>query len=100
MQKDDTEAVRWWRFAAGKGFTPAQHSLGKILSGGGQGVRSNKVQAYTWLGLSAAQGDEEAGRQGTFLSKQLAPAELMNAKKLVQQWKPARGISTDKKVIQ
>ena len=97
VSKDDTAAASWWRLAATQGFSPAQHSLGKILSGGGQGVRIDKTQAYMWFALSAAQGDEEAGRQGTFLSKQLAPAELMNAKQLVQQWKPARGISTDKK---
>lgn len=91
VPKDDTEAVRWWRFAAGKGFVPAQHSLGKILSGGGQGVRPAKVQAYMWLALSAAQGDQEAGRQRDILSKQLMPAEIMHAKQLVDQWKPDRG---------
>ena len=90
VPKDDPEAVRWWRLAADKGFAPAQHSLGKILSGGGQGVRSDKIQAYMWLALSAAQGDEEAGRQGHILSKQLKPAEITNAKQLVKQWKPSR----------
>ena len=90
VPKDDTEAVRWWRLAAAQGFAPAQHSLGKILSGGGQGVPTDKTQAYMWLALSAAQGDEEAGRQGNILSKQLKPAEMTNAKKLVNQWKPSR----------
>jgi TPR repeat protein len=90
VPKDDKEAAGWWRLAATQGFAPAQHSLGKILSGGGQGVRTDKTQAYMWLALSAAQGDEEASRQGNLLSKQLKPAEVTNAKKLVQQWKPAR----------
>lgn len=90
VPKDDTEAARWWRLAAAQGFAPAQHSLGKILSGGGQGVPTDKTQAYMWLTLSAAQGDEEAGRQGDILSKQLKPAEMTNAKKLVNQWKPSR----------
>jgi uncharacterized protein len=94
VQKDDREAVRWWRFAAGKGFSPAQHSLGKILAGGGQGVRPDKVQAYMWLALSAAQGDQEAGRQGDILFKQLTRVEIMNAKQLIKQWKPDRGNST------
>jgi len=89
VPKDDTEAVRWWRLAADKGFAPAQHSLGKILSGGGQDVRPDKIHAYMWLALSAAQGDEEAGRQGDLLSKQLKPAEMTTAKKLVKQWKPS-----------
>lgn len=100
VQKDDREAVRWWRVAAGKGFSPAQHSLGKILSGGGQGVRPDKVQAYMWLALSAAQGDQEAGRQGDILSRQLTRVEIMNAKQLVNQWKPDRGNSTAKGLLQ
>ncbi|OGW49002.1 MAG: hypothetical protein A2V62_05915 [Nitrospirae bacterium RBG_19FT_COMBO_58_9] len=100
VPKDDTEAVRWWRLAAEKGFAPAQHSLGKLLAGGGQGVPSDKVQAYTWLLLAAAQGDEEAGRQSDILSKQLKPAEITNAKKLVKQWKPARASVTANKIAQ
>jgi TPR repeat protein len=100
VPKDDREAARWWRLAASQGFAPAQHSLGKILSGGGQGVRSDKTQAYMWLALSAAQGDEEAGRQSEILSKQLKPAEMMNAKKMVKQWKPTKASVTVNKIAQ
>jgi hypothetical protein len=95
--KDDKEAARWWRLAAAQGFAPAQHSLGKILSGGAQGVRTDKVHAYMWLALSAAQGDREAARQRDLLSKQLKPAEMTAAKKLVKQWKPTRaGVKVNK----
>jgi len=100
VPKDDTEASRWWRLAADKGFAPAQHSLGKILSGGGQGVPTDKTQAYMWLALSATQGDEEAGRQGDILSKQLKPAEMTKAMKLVNQWKPSRTSGTINKIAQ
>lgn len=100
VPKDDREAVRWWRLAADKGFVPAQHSLGKILSVGGQGVPSDKIQAYMWLVLSAAQGDEEAGRQGDILSKQMKPAEMTNARKLVKQWKPSGASVTVNKIAQ
>jgi len=100
VPKDDKEAARWWRLAGAQGFAPAQHSLGKILSGGGQGLPTDKTQAYMWLALSAAQGDEEAGQQSTLLSKQLKPAEMMAAKKLVKQWKPARASVTVNKIVQ
>ena len=100
VPKDDREAVWWWRLAADKGFVPAQHSLGKILSGGGQGVPADKPHAYMWLMLSAGQGDAEAGRQGDLLSKQLKPAELTSAKKLVTQWKPARASVTVNRITQ
>jgi len=98
VPKDDREAVRWWRLAADRGFAPAQHSLGKILAGGGQGVSADKPQAYMWLMLSAAQGDEEAGRQADILSKQLKPSEVTSIKKLVNQWKPTRASTTVNKV--
>jgi TPR repeat protein len=100
MPKNDTEAARWWQLAAAQGFAPAQHSLGKILSGGAQGIRSDKVQAYMWLALSAAQGDEEAGRQGDILSKQLKPAEVTAVKKLVKQWKPTKASVVNNKILQ
>ena len=100
VPKDDREAARWWRLAATQGFAPAQHSLGEMLSGGGQGVPTDTTQAYMWLVLSAAQGDEEAGRQGEILSKHLKPAELTTAKKLVKQWKPSRASITNNKIMQ
>jgi hypothetical protein len=53
-----------------------------------------------WLALSAAQGDEEAGRQGKILSKLLKPAEMTNAKKLVKQWKPSRANVMNNKFVQ
>jgi len=90
VPKDDREAVWWWRLAADKGFVPSQHSLGKVLAKGGQGVPADKPHAYMWLMLSAAQGDEEAARQGDLLAKQLKPSEVAHAKKLVGQWKPVR----------
>jgi TPR repeat protein len=100
VPKDDREAVWWWRLAADKGFVPAQHSLGKILAGGAQGVPADKPHAYMWLMLSAAQGDEEAGRQGDLLAKQLGPSEVANAKKQVNQWKPTRARVTVNKIAQ
>jgi TPR repeat protein len=98
VPKDDREAVWWWRLAADKGFSPAQHSLGKILAGGGQGVPVDRPQAYMWLMLAAAQGDEEAARQGDLLAKQLGPSEVANAKKMINQWKPTRARVTVEKV--
>jgi TPR repeat protein len=99
VPKDDREAARWWLLAAAQGFAPAQHSLGKLLSGGGQGVATDKPRAYMWLALSAAQGDEEAGRQGNLLSKQVKPAEIARAKWLVKQWKPTRASVTVNKIV-
>jgi TPR repeat protein len=100
LPKDDREAAKWWQLAASQGFAPAQHSLGKILSGGGQGVRSDRIQAYMWLALSAAQGDGEASRQSNLLAKQLGPSEMAQAKKLITQWKPIVARTKVNKILQ
>ena len=83
-----------------KGLLLRNIAWGSYSQGGGQGVPSDKIHAYMWLALSAAQGDEEAGRQGDILSKQLKPAEMMNAKKLLKQWKPSRASIMVKKIVQ
>ena len=53
-----------------------------------------------WLVLSATQGDEEAARESELLSKQLKPADVTTAKKLVKQWKPSRASVTVNKIKQ
>lgn len=88
--KNEKEAVRWWHSGAAQGFAPAQNSLGEALASGNRGVPPDKIQAYVWLGLSAAQGNQEADQQRTVLSKQLKPDEVAKAKRLIKEWKPTR----------
>jgi len=90
VPKNEKEAVRWWYSAAAQGFAPAQNSLGQALATGGKGVPQDKIQAYLWLTLSARQGDQEAEQQRAALSKQLTPAQLTKAKRLIKEWKPTR----------
>ncbi|HXH86067.1 tetratricopeptide repeat protein [Petrachloros mirabilis] len=90
VSKNEKEAVRWWYSAAAQGFAPAQNSLGLALATGGKGVPQDMIQAYLWLTLSAGQGDQEAEQQRTELSKQLKPAQLTKAKRLIKEWKPTR----------
>ncbi len=51
---DDAEAVKWFRKAAMQGHTMAQRNLGSMYSGGGKGVRKDKVEAYAWVLLADA----------------------------------------------
>ena len=94
VPKDEKEALRWWQSAAAQGFPPAQHSLGKVLARGEQGVLPDKVQAYVWFALSAAQGNEEARQERDALAKQLTPAQVTKAKQLIKQWKPVNTVVT------
>lgn len=94
VPKSEKEAVRWWELAAAQGFPPAQHSLGKVLARGEQGVLPDKVQAYVWFALSAAQGNEEARQERDALAKQLTPVQITKVKQLIKQWKPVSTVET------
>ena len=55
IEKDATEAVKWFRAAAEQGDADAQNSL-YVRYYDGDGVEKNSEEAFKWLKLSAAQG--------------------------------------------
>ena len=54
-QKDDAEAVEWYRKAAEQGHADAQFTLAELY-GTGRGVQENPVEAVKWLREAAKQG--------------------------------------------
>ncbi len=87
VPQDDTEAVRWYRLAADQGYAKAQSNLG-LMYEYGEGVPQDDVQARMWLNLAAAQGDELARINRDRLTKQMTPAQLVEAQRLAREWKP------------
>ena len=61
MERDDTEAVRWYRRAAEQGDVLAQYNLGWMYENG-RGVGRDRVEAVRWYRLAAEQGDADAQR--------------------------------------
>jgi hypothetical protein len=59
VQKDDKEAVNWFRRAAEQGDIAAQFNLGVMFSEG-QGVPQDYSEAMKWFRLAADQGDAQA----------------------------------------
>jgi TPR repeat protein len=53
------EAVKFFRIAAEKGDSRAQHCLGVMLNKG-QGVKQNYEESFKWLNLAAKQGFSQA----------------------------------------
>jgi TPR repeat protein len=53
------EAVKFFRIAAEKGDSRAQHCLGVMLNKG-QGVNKNYEESFKWLNLAAKQGFSQA----------------------------------------
>ncbi len=70
---------------ARKGHSEAQYYLGQMFYQG-LGVTKNKVKAYAWLNLSAAQGNDHAGLIRNQLAIELSPVDLEQAQKLSLQY--------------
>jgi hypothetical protein len=54
----------------------------------GQGVPHDIVQAYKWYSLAAMNGDKPAAELRDASAKEMTPAQIAEAQKLVQEWKP------------
>ncbi|TVQ84000.1 MAG: sel1 repeat family protein [Micavibrio sp.] len=91
MAQDDEKAVKWWRKAAGQGYTLAQYYLG-WMHDEGRGVIQDDVEAYFWCYL-AAESEHETGHKRAaelrdIIAKRLSQKELMDAQKRAREWQP------------
>ena len=85
--KDYQQALRWFRLAADQGEALAQTKIA-IMYDEGQGVSKNFVQAYKWYSLAATNGDKPAPQLRDLLANHMTPAQIAEAQKLAQEWKP------------
>ncbi len=85
---DPATAVRWYRRAAAQGEPVAQLNLGDLY-GRGLGVPRDLVQAYLWLSLAANQGRLWPDLRRQEIAAAMTPAQLAEAKRLVEAWRPA-----------
>ncbi len=87
VSKNYQQALRWFRLAADQGEALAQTKIA-IMYDEGQGVPKNIVQAYKWYSLAAMNGDKPAPLILNLLANQMTPAQIAEAQKLAQEWKP------------
>ena len=80
-------ALFWFGRAAEQGDARAFAKLG-WMSAQGRGMLQDFVQAHKWYNLSAAQGEPGAAEARDALAKQMTPAQIAEAQKLAQEWKP------------
>ena len=88
-RRDYATAVRLIRPLAEQGDTNAQYKLG-VFYDNGLGVPQDKIRAYMWLNLSAAQGREGAAAFRDLIARRMTPAQKEEAQKLTREWKPNR----------
>jgi uncharacterized protein len=95
VPRDHKEAARLYLLAANQGYARAQNDIGFML-GFGEGIPSrDDVEAYKWLAL-AIQGYtvrnadrlEQAKKDLATLATRMAAAEIAEAKRRVEAFKP------------
>lgn len=85
--QSDQMALFWFRPAAEQGHALAFAKLG-WMSAQGRGVLQDFIQAHKWYNLAAANGHGKAAEYRDALAKQMTPAQIAEAQKLAQEWKP------------
>ena len=82
MHNDDhAEALSWYRLAAEQGYALAQHNLG-VMYARGEGVPQDFVQAFAWLNLAAAQGNDSAIEAKNLTQPIMTTAQILQAQEL------------------
>jgi len=90
VDKDDAEAVRWYRAAAEQGHSAAGFNLA-LMYATGHGIPQDYVESYKWFNIAAAEGDREAAKGIDRLTSHMTPEQLAKAKSLAAAWKPCKG---------
>ena len=99
--KPDGKSLTWLCLAANQGHTLAQEELGDLhVLNLGQAwreaglVKLDRVRAYMWHSLAAANSDGRAGYRPRplyirdNLADQMSPAQIAEAERLAAEWKP------------
>ena len=74
--------------AAARGDPAAQTELGGIIAYG-ELLPQDYIEAYKWLALAAAQGNETARFRRDAVASELSPEQLTEAERRVREWQPA-----------
>ena len=80
-----TDAAKWFRLSAEKGFPASQWRLGQLYIHGA-GVPKDCIQAYAWLTLSAQQGWATANHDKQKLCIEMLPEQINEANRLAAEY--------------
>ena len=82
--ENDTEALRWYRRAAEKKYTPAQVNLG-LMYAEGKGITQDYRPAYMWFDLAAKLGDRVARTNRNKIKEFMTIDQITKAKEMSRQ---------------
>ena len=81
---DYKTALKLWKPLAEQGAANAQYNLG-VMYLNGQGVPEDKVFAYMWWDLAAANGIENASKNKGIIAKRMTSSQIAEAQKLSRE---------------
>jgi len=84
-----TTAFSWFFKAGNQGIAAAQFNIG-LMYQQGRGVPTNKVEAYKWYNVAAAQGFTKAAAAREILNYELSRAEVLEAERRAAGFTPKR----------
>lgn len=84
-----TTAFGWFYKAANQGIAAAQYNVGLIYQLG-RGVPTNRVEAYKWYNIAAAQGFTKAAAARELLDSELSRKEVLEAERRAAAFTPKR----------
>jgi|688.fasta_scaffold198316_1 TPR repeat protein len=98
VPKDPTIAATWYLKSAMLGNAMAQFNL-SLMYHNGDGLIKNRVKAYAWMNLAAAQsfGNSQAARDD--FEKELTQEELIEAQKMASNWKKGSDLSVSNDAV-
>jgi TPR repeat protein len=76
-------ALEWFRFAAERGYAPAQCKLGMMLFLG-RGAPADRIEGCKWILLAVRQGDAEAAKALDTATQRMCPEEIAEARRRAQ----------------
>lgn len=80
------KAENWFLRAASQGESSSQYALGRLYSAPHDGVRLDRVRAYAWYSLAAANGHREAVTASVELETRLSAAEKASARAMARRF--------------
>lgn len=80
------KAEKWFLGAASQGDSSSQYALGRLYSAPHDGVRLDRVRAYAWYSLAAANGHPDAATAAAELETRLSAAEKASARAMARRF--------------
>ena len=89
VPQDYKEAIKWYSKSAEQNYVKSQVMLGYMYYHG-EGVPQEYVLAHMWFNLASTQGNVNALEFRDIAAVKMTPAQIEEAQKLANEWKPEK----------